>query len=109
MDKFSVLKPTAMICGSNRSIYCLNVPLQIYPANSRFWYISSRRLFQQFHLNLKEKAPDLYEVVSIETSGELDRSRLVLPLSLANFMRSPSLSSLEALSPKDLEDTNSGT
>ncbi|XP_066994265.2 rab GTPase-activating protein 1 isoform X4 [Anabrus simplex] len=44
-----------------------------------------------------------YEVISIETSGELDRNRLNLTLNLASLIRSPSISSIDidALTPKE--------
>lgn len=48
-----------------------------------------------------------YEVVSIETSGEIDRSRLNLTLNnLASYIRSPSITSMDTLTPRD--DYNSG-
>lgn len=44
-----------------------------------------------------------YEVLSMDTSCELDRNRLNLTLNLANLIRSPSVSSIDidTLTPKD--------
>jgi hypothetical protein len=43
-----------------------------------------------------------YEVLNIETSGELDRNRLNLTLNLASLIRSPSFSSdIDTLTPKE--------
>jgi hypothetical protein len=44
-----------------------------------------------------------YEVLSIDTSCEIDRNRLNLALNLAGLIRSPSVSSLDidTLTPKD--------
>lgn len=47
-----------------------------------------------------------YEVQNIETSGEIDRNRLNLALNLASLIRSPSLTSIDTLTPK--EDFDSG-
>lgn len=49
-----------------------------------------------------------FEVLNIETSGELDRNRLNLTLNLANLIKSPSFPSIDVdtLSPKD--DDSSG-
>lgn len=46
-----------------------------------------------------------YEVQSIETSGELDRNRLNLALNLASLIRSPSLTSIDTLTPKEEIDS----
>lgn len=84
--------------------------VKVFQENERFWYFSRRPLIQPFSLNLKE-IPSLdnepnYEVVSIETSGEIDRSRLNLTLNnLASYIRSPSITSMDALTPR--EDYNS--
>lgn len=85
----------------------LNLLLQIFPNSTRFWYLTSRKLVQQFSLHLKEINADTYEVLSIETTGELDRSGLTLPLNLTSRLsiinRSLSLTSLDAISPKEDE------
>ncbi|KMQ94820.1 rab gtpase-activating protein 1 [Lasius niger] len=47
-----------------------------------------------------------YEVQSIETSGELDRNRLNLALNLASLIRSPSLTSIDTLTPKEEIDSD---
>lgn len=46
-----------------------------------------------------------HEVQSIETSGELDRNRLNLALNLASLIRSPSLTSIDTLTPKEEIDS----
>ncbi|XP_045510650.1 rab GTPase-activating protein 1-like isoform X2 [Colias croceus] len=71
----------------------IETPVKVYPPTERFWYYSKRPLVQQFFINLKESVDSLgqlqYEVASVETSGELDRSRLNLPLSLSSLLPSP--------------------
>lgn len=41
-----------------------------------------------------------FEVMSMETSGELDKSLLNLNLNLANLIQSPSITSIDTLTPK---------
>ncbi|XP_047525643.1 rab GTPase-activating protein 1-like isoform X5 [Pieris napi] len=71
----------------------IETPVKVYPPSERFWYYSKRPLVQQFYINLRESADSLgqlqYEVASVDTSGELDRSRLNLPLSLSSLLPSP--------------------
>ncbi|XP_052747498.1 rab GTPase-activating protein 1-like isoform X2 [Bicyclus anynana] len=71
----------------------VETPVKVFPPTERFWYYSKRPLVQQFYINLKETVDSLgqlqYEVASVETSGELDRSRLNLPLSLSSLLPSP--------------------
>ncbi|XP_050663821.1 rab GTPase-activating protein 1-like isoform X2 [Leptidea sinapis] len=71
----------------------IETPVKVFPPTERFWYYSKRPLVQQFYINLKESVDSLgqlqYEVASSETSGELDRSRLNLPLSLSSLLPSP--------------------
>ncbi|XP_022123784.2 rab GTPase-activating protein 1-like isoform X2 [Pieris rapae] len=71
----------------------IETPVKVYPPSERFWYYSKRPLVQQFYINLRESVDSLgqlqYEVASVETSGELDRSRLNLPLSLSSLLPSP--------------------
>ncbi|XP_014284415.1 rab GTPase-activating protein 1 isoform X1 [Halyomorpha halys] len=80
--------------------------VRVYHQGERFWYFTRRPLVQPFSLNLKEvmsldNEPN-YEVVSIETSGEIDRSRLNLTLNnLASYIRSPSITSMDTLTPRD--------
>ncbi|XP_066994264.2 rab GTPase-activating protein 1-like isoform X3 [Anabrus simplex] len=88
--------------------FLIETPVKVFSQNERFWYFSRRPLIQQFYLNLKEvPSNDMtethYEVISIETSGELDRNRLNLTLNLASLIRSPSISSIDidALTPKE--------
>lgn len=87
--------------------FLIETPVKICSQNERFWYLTSRKLVQQFYLNLKASSTgDSYEVLSIETSGEIDRSRLSLTLNLANFILSPSIASVEEiLTPKEEEDS----
>ncbi|XP_075228045.1 GTPase activating protein and centrosome-associated isoform X2 [Lycorma delicatula] len=88
--------------------FSLESSVKIYSQNERFWNLYGRRThIQQFYVNLKEVASTdmnetLYEVVSIEPSGELDRSRLNLTLNnIASFIRSPSVTSIDTLTPKE--------
>lgn len=70
----------------------VETPVKIFPPTERYWYYSKRPLIQQFYINLKETVDALgqvkYEVASMETSGEIDRSRLNLP-SLSSLLPSP--------------------
>ncbi|XP_020707377.2 rab GTPase-activating protein 1-like isoform X2 [Athalia rosae] len=91
--------------------FVIETPVKIYPQNERFWYFNKRNLVQQFFLNSKEIIPadgsDVhYEVQSIETSGELDRNRLNLALNLASLIRSPSITSIDTLTPKEEIDSD---
>ncbi|XP_054272121.1 rab GTPase-activating protein 1-like isoform X2 [Macrosteles quadrilineatus] len=95
----------------------LETQVKVYPATERFWTISRRPLVQQFTLNLKEVlSPDInestYEVLSIEPSEpspDLDhRNRLNLTLNnLASFIHSPSVTSMDTLTPKEERDEES--
>ncbi|XP_024946020.1 rab GTPase-activating protein 1 isoform X2 [Cephus cinctus] len=91
--------------------FVIETPVKIFPQNERFWYFNKRNLVQQFYLNSKEiisgDGADIhYEVQSIETSGELDRNRLNLALNLASLIRSPSLTSIDTLTPKEEIDSD---
>ncbi|XP_035429691.2 rab GTPase-activating protein 1-like isoform X4 [Spodoptera frugiperda] len=83
----------------------IETPVKIFPPTERFWYYSKRPLVQQFYINLKESVDTLgqlqYEVASIETSDELDRSRLNLPLSLSSLLPSPLSSAPAPPSPSE--------
>ncbi|XP_026728714.1 rab GTPase-activating protein 1-like isoform X2 [Trichoplusia ni] len=83
----------------------IETPVKIFPPTERFWYYSKRPLVQQFYINLKESVDALgqlqYEVGSIETSAELDRSRLNLPLSLSSLLPSPLSSAPAPPSPSE--------
>nr|XP_018900876.1 PREDICTED: rab GTPase-activating protein 1-like isoform X1 [Bemisia tabaci] len=94
-----------MDCISEPVRFSLVTPVKIFPQNEKFWSFIWRPVIQQFYLHLQQ-VPNTenleYKLVSIECSGELDRNRLNLTFNkLANFIRSPSLSSVEALSPRD--------
>lgn len=82
----------------------IETPVKICSQNERFWYLTSRKLVQQFYLHLRSSdTGESYEVLSIESSGELDRSTS-LTRNLANFILSPSITSIEEiLTPKDEE------
>ncbi|XP_065169560.1 rab GTPase-activating protein 1-like isoform X2 [Atheta coriaria] len=83
----------------------IETPVKICNQNDRFWLFQKRGLVQQFFLNLKEtineNADVIYEVVGMETSGELDRNRLNLTLNLSGLINSPSITSLDTMTPKD--------
>ncbi|GBP27822.1 Rab GTPase-activating protein 1 [Eumeta japonica] len=83
----------------------IETPVKVYPPTERFWYYSKRPLVQQFYINLKETTDPngqlQYEVASAETSGELDRSRLNLPLSLSSLLPSPLSSAPAPPSPSE--------
>ncbi|CAK1548163.1 unnamed protein product [Leptosia nina] len=83
----------------------IETPVKIHPPTERFWYYSKRPLIQQFYINLKESVDSLgqlqYEVSSVDTSGELDRSRLNLPLSLSSLLPSPLSSAPAPPSPSE--------
>ena len=42
-----------------------------------------------------------YEVLNMETSGELDRNRLNLTLNLTSLIQSPSITSIDIVTPKE--------
>ncbi|KAH9645768.1 hypothetical protein HF086_012495, partial [Spodoptera exigua] len=88
----------------------IETPVKIFPPTERFWYYSKRPLVQQFYINLKESVDALgqlqYEVASIETSDELDRSRLNLPLSLSSLLPSPLSSAPAPPSPSEPDSGN---
>ncbi|XP_043274726.1 rab GTPase-activating protein 1-like isoform X3 [Venturia canescens] len=89
----------------------IETSVKVFPQNERFWYFTRRTLVQQFYLNSKEiisgDGSELhYQVQNIETSGELDRNRLNLALNLASLIRSPSLTSIDTLTPKEEIDSD---
>ncbi|XP_044593571.1 rab GTPase-activating protein 1-like isoform X2 [Cotesia glomerata] len=89
--------------------FVIETSAKVYPQNYRFWYLSRKNLVQQFQLTSKEVPGELevhYEVVSIETSGELDRNRVNLALNLASLIRSSSLTSIDTLTPKEDPDSD---
>jgi hypothetical protein len=85
----------------------IETPVKIFGQSERnFWYFQRRSLVQQFFLNLKEVvAGDLndiyYEVLSMETSGELDKNLLNLNLNLSSLIQSPSITSIDTITPKE--------
>ncbi|XP_014214371.1 rab GTPase-activating protein 1-like isoform X2 [Copidosoma floridanum] len=91
--------------------FVIETSVKVFPQNVRFWYFTKRNLVQQFFLNskeivLNEGAEIHYEVQNIETSGEIDRNRLSLPLNLASLIKSPSLTSIDTLTPKEEYDSD---
>ncbi|XP_020282361.1 rab GTPase-activating protein 1-like isoform X2 [Pseudomyrmex gracilis] len=91
--------------------FVIETSVKVYPQNERFWYFNKKNLVQQFYLNSKEVISGdgteiHYEVQSIETSGELDRNRLNLALNLASLIRTPSLTSIDTLTPKEEIDSD---
>ncbi|XP_057665079.1 rab GTPase-activating protein 1-like isoform X2 [Diorhabda carinulata] len=86
--------------------FLIETPVRVYSQNERnFWYFQRKSLVQQFFLNLKEVVSDLndvyYEVLNMETSGELDRNLLNLNLNLSSLIHSPSITSIDTLTPKE--------
>ncbi|KAM3966598.1 GTPase activating protein and centrosome-associated [Aphomia sociella] len=81
----------------------IETPVKIYPPTERFWYYFKKQLVQQFYINLKETVDSTgqlqYEVASMDTSGEIDRSRL--PLSLSSLLPSPLSSAPAPPSPSE--------
>lgn len=107
---------------------------RVYPQNERFYWFSRKTLVQHFSLHSKEvrhfrrdtstdnlrwelfmilifqivlndEGEMRYEVLNIETTGELDRNRLNLTLNLSSLIRSPSLSSIDTLTPREEIDS----
>ncbi|CAB3383117.1 Hypothetical predicted protein [Cloeon dipterum] len=69
----------------------LETKVKVYPKNERFWNLSKRQLVQQFYLNLKELAASdtnepQFEVISVDTSGEIDRTNKSLGITLSGLM-----------------------
>ncbi|ERL92069.1 hypothetical protein D910_09391 [Dendroctonus ponderosae] len=87
--------------------FVIETPVRIFGQSERnFWYFQKKTLIQQFYLNLRETiSSDLsevkYEVLNMETSGELDRNLLNLNLNLSSLIQSPSITSIDTLTPKE--------
>ncbi|KAL1490600.1 hypothetical protein ABEB36_013266 [Hypothenemus hampei] len=87
--------------------FLIETPVRIFGQNERnFWYFQKKTLTQQFYLNLRESISGdlneiIYEVLNMETSGELDRNLLNLNLNLSSLMQSPSITSIDTLTPKE--------
>ncbi|XP_018572727.1 rab GTPase-activating protein 1-like isoform X2 [Anoplophora glabripennis] len=84
----------------------IETPVRIFGQSERnFWYFQRKSLVQQFFLNLKEIVSELndvyYEVLNMETSGELDRNLLNLNLNLSSLIQSPSITPIDTLTPKE--------
>ncbi|XP_058799127.1 rab GTPase-activating protein 1-like isoform X2 [Phymastichus coffea] len=91
--------------------FVIETSAKVFPQNERFWYLNKKNLVQQFFLHSKEifsnEGNEIhYEVQNIETSGEIDRNRLNLALNLASLIRSPSLTSIDTLTPKEDFDSD---
>ncbi|XP_030757026.1 rab GTPase-activating protein 1-like isoform X2 [Sitophilus oryzae] len=86
--------------------FLIETPVRIFGQNERnFWYFQKKSLVQQFYLNLKENVVGeheiIYEVLSMETSGEIDKNLLNLNLNLSSLIQSPSITSIDNLTPKE--------
>ncbi|CAG9835575.1 unnamed protein product [Diabrotica balteata] len=86
--------------------FLIETPVRVHSQGERtFWYFQRKSLVQQFFLNLKEVVSELndvyYEVLNMETSGELDRNLLNLNLNLSSLIHSPSITSIDTLTPKE--------
>ncbi|XP_034235145.1 rab GTPase-activating protein 1-like isoform X2 [Thrips palmi] len=85
--------------------FLIETPIKVFPQTERFWQFTRRPLLQQFSLTLKEvprgdsNEVD-FELVSIKTTGELERNRRNLTLNLANMIRAPDVD-LDSLTPKE--------
>ncbi|KAK3926524.1 Rab GTPase-activating protein 1 [Frankliniella fusca] len=85
--------------------FLIETPIKVFPQTERFWQFTRRPLLQQFMLTLKE-VPRVdsnevdFELVSIKTTGELERNRRNLTLNLAGLIRSSDVD-LESMTPKD--------
>ncbi|XP_060525757.1 rab GTPase-activating protein 1-like isoform X2 [Cylas formicarius] len=94
--------------------FLVETPVRIFSHPERnFWYFQRRSLTQEFYLNLKEvvcgdSIDTRYEVLSMETSGELDRKLLNLNLNLPSLIASPSITSIDTLTPKEEEYNSDG-
>ncbi|OXU24097.1 hypothetical protein TSAR_015712 [Trichomalopsis sarcophagae] len=91
--------------------FVIETSVKVFQQNERFWSFYKKNLIQQFFLNSKEIISNEgneihYEVQNIETSGEIDRNRLNLALNLASLIRSPSLTSIDTLTPKEDFDSD---
>ncbi|XP_050304026.1 rab GTPase-activating protein 1-like isoform X2 [Anthonomus grandis grandis] len=90
----------------------IETPVRVFGQGERnFWYFQRKSLIQQFYLNLREIIDDhnevIYEYLNMETSGELDRNLLNLNLNLSSLIQSPSITSIDPLTPKE-EDLSDG-
>ncbi|CAH1128718.1 unnamed protein product [Ceutorhynchus assimilis] len=87
--------------------FLIETPVRIFNQSERnFWYFQRKTLIQQFYLNLRENITSdlnevVYEVLNMETSGELDRNLLNLNLNLSSLIQSPSITSIDTLTPKE--------
>ncbi|XP_076260530.1 GTPase activating protein and centrosome-associated isoform X4 [Rhynchophorus ferrugineus] len=87
--------------------FLIETPVRIFGQNERnFWYFQRKTLVQQFFLNLRENIVGdhnevVYEVLNMETSGEIDRNLLNLNLKLSGLIQSPSITSIDTLTPKE--------
>ncbi|CAG9815561.1 unnamed protein product [Phaedon cochleariae] len=86
--------------------FLIETTVRVFAPNERnFSYFNRKTLVQQFYLNLKEVVSDLndvyYEVLNMETSGELDRNLLNLNLNLTSLIPSPSITSIDTITPKE--------
>ncbi|KAJ8985689.1 hypothetical protein NQ317_014337 [Molorchus minor] len=86
--------------------------VRVFGQNERnnFRYFQRKSLVQQFFMNLKEVVTELndihYEVLNMETSGELNRNLLNLNLKMSSLIQSPSITSIDTLTPKEEFDSD---
>ena len=69
--------------------FVIETKARILPQNERYWYYTKKSLVKQFNVRVKrrEDNKDLFDVVGIDKSEEveLNRSKLSLSLQLANL------------------------
>lgn len=85
--------------------FVIETPIKIFPQSASFWQFTRRRLTQQFSLTLKEVPKGDsnevdFELVSIKTTGAVERNRRNLTLNLAGLIRSSDVD-LDSLTPND--------
>lgn len=84
------------ISGKN-NFKCINVCRCIF---SICFYLRTLQLYVSFQV-VSPLNDIYYEVLNMETSGELDRNLLNLNLNLSNLINSPSITSIDTLTPKE--------
>ncbi|XP_013782185.1 rab GTPase-activating protein 1-like isoform X1 [Limulus polyphemus] len=77
--------------------FVMETKAKIFPQNERFWYFSKKPLYEQFYLRLIEVESEnikdhIFDVVSLESSTQLHRKRMVLSLNLSQGRRPVDLS-----------------
>lgn len=62
---------------------------------------------KRFQIVTNDMTDIYYEVLNMETSGELDKNALNLTLNFSSLIQSPSVTSIDTITPKD--ECQSGT